>query len=455
MADQETSSALTRDIFGDKFVWGVATASYQIEGAVEEDGRKPSIWDTYSHTPGRTFNGETGDIACDHYHRYKQDVGLMRDLGLNGYRFSIAWPRVIPEGRGQVNQKGLDFYDRLVEELLKNGIEPYATLYHWDLPQVLQDEGGWKSRSTAQYFAEYADAVSRRLGDRVKGWITLNEPWCSAALGYIIGRHAPGEQDLVAGVRAAHHLMLGHGLALPVLRRNATRPDAEFGITLSLNYIEPGDDSQQAQEAAFMAENFANRWFLDPLFKGSYPEGLKPLIDPFLPVEPGDMELISGTMDFLGVNYYFRMLPLAIEDMATYKVRERKVPTSQYTEMGWEVWPEGLYNLLTQLQRDYDPAKMYITENGASFPDVLIDDQSGAAVHDPDRLKYLQDHFTAARLAMRDGVKLAGYFVWSLMDNYEWAFGYSRRFGITYVDYPTQRRILKDSGKWYQQFLRG
>ncbi len=455
MTNNEAVAALSRADFPEKFVWGTATASYQIEGAVKEDGRGQSIWDTFSHTPGKTFEGDNGDIACDHYHLYKQDVGLMHDLGLNGYRFSIAWPRILPEGRGTVNPKGLDFYDRLVDELLKNDIQPYATLYHWDLPQALQDNGGWKNRSTAKYFAEYADIVSRRLGDRVKSWITLNEPWCSAALGHMVGDHAPGERSMEAGVRAGHHLMLGHGLAMPVLRRNATRPDAEFGITLSLNYTEPGDDSQQAQESAVLVDAFANRWFLDPLFKGVYPEELAPYFNHYLPIQPGDMDIISGSLDFLGVNYYFRVLPLAVEDLSSFKLKTRKVPTSQYTKMGWEVWPEGLYNLLMQLNRDYQPAKMFITENGSAYEDVLVEDKSGPAVHDPDRLNYLRDHFNAAHQAIKDGVPLAGYFVWSLLDNFEWAYGYDRRFGLTYVDYPTQRRILKDSGRWYQQLIRG
>ena len=451
----ESTSGLSREAFGTNFVWGTATASYQIEGAVHEDGRGPSIWDTFSHTPGKVSKNATGDIACDHYHRYREDIALMRDMGLNGYRFSVAWPRVQPTGRGEVNQKGLDFYERLVEELLQNDIQPYLTLYHWDLPQPLQDQGGWKNRSTAQYFQEYADVVSRRLGDRIKGWITLNEPWVSAALGYIIGEHAPGEHDFAGGVRAGHHLMLGHGLALPVLRHNATRPDAEFGITLSLNYIEPGDDSQQAQEAAALTEAFSNRWFLDPLFKGQYPELLMPSFGSALPIEPGDMDIISGTVDFLGVNYYRRDLPLAIEDQATLKIKSRHVPESQYTSMGWEVYPDGLYKLLTAYNQEYKPAKLYITENGAAFEDRLEEEQGQPVVHDPDRRHYLQVHFEACQRAIADGVPLAGYFLWSLLDNFEWSFGYDRRFGVTYIDYPTQRRILKDSGRWYKEFIQG
>ncbi len=451
----QEAMSLSRAAFPANFVWGSATASYQIEGAVREDGRGPSIWDTYSHTPGKTSEGDTGDIACDHYHLYKQDVALMREIGLDSYRFSIAWPRIIPTGRGVVNQKGLDFYDRLVDELLKNDIQPYATLYHWDLPQTLQDAGGWTNRVTAEAFAEYADVVSRRLGDRVKGWITLNEPWCSAALGHMMGMHAPGSRSVHDGVRAGHHLLLGHGLALPTLRRNNSRPDAEFGITLSLNYFEPGDDTAEAQEATIMADAFSNRWFLDPLFKGVYPDVLDSMFNPHLPIQSGDMEIISGALDFLGVNYYFRSMPLAVEDANTFTLKTRQPKESQYTHMGWEVYPEGLHKLLVRLHQDYAPAKQYITENGSAFIDTLIEDQSGPVVHDPDRLNYLRNHFEAARLAIRDGVPLAGYFVWSLMDNFEWAYGYSRRFGLTYTDYPTQRRILKDSGKWYQQFLRG
>jgi beta-glucosidase len=446
---------ISRSDFPADFAWGTATAAYQIEGAVREDGRGASIWDTFSHTPGKTDQGDTGDVADDHYHRYREDVGLMREMGLNAYRFSISWPRIIPEGRGKVNPKGLDFYERLVESLLENGIQPYATLYHWDLPQALQAKGGWKERLTSEAFAEYADVVSRRLGDRVKGWITLNEPYVAAIIGHVEGRHAPGEKDLKAGIRAAHHLLLGHGLALPVLRANSRRADAEFGITLSTTYAEPGDDSQQAQEAAVMVDGFNNRLFMDPLFKGRYPAAIGHLIDPHLPIESGDMEKISAKMDFLGINYYFRTLALAVDDLTPSKVKARKVAGAQYTEMGWEVHPEGFYNLLKLVHEDYNPPKILITENGAAFADKLEEGQGGPAVHDPDRLNYLRDHFEAALKASREGVPVKGYFVWSFLDNFEWAYGFSKRFGIVYVDYPTQRRIVKDSGRWYQRFLRG
>ncbi|HEX2914327.1 MAG TPA: GH1 family beta-glucosidase [Chloroflexia bacterium] len=447
----EQQAGLSRTDFPDNFIWGTATASYQIEGAVEEDGRGPSIWDTFSHTPGKTSNGDTGDVADNHYHLYRRDVALMRQIGLNGYRFSISWPRILPEGRGQINQKGLDFYNRLVDELASNNILPFATLYHWDLPQALQDKGGWANRDTAKYFADYADKVSRKLGDRVKGWITLNEPWVAAVLGNLTGEHAPGLSSMETTVRAAHHLLLGHGLALPVLRENSQRADAEFGATLSFNYVEPGDD--HSEELAILKDAWDNRFFLDPLFKKNYPEELAGIINQYLPVEPGDMDIIGTPVDFLGVNYYFRTLPVAYEDKAKLTFKQRKNPGSQYTAMGWEVYPEGLRNLLVRFHKDYNVPKLYVTENGAAFEDRLQQDQSGAVVHDPDRLNYLRDHFEAARQAIKDGAPLAGYFVWSLLDNFEWAHGYSKRFGIVYVDYQNQQRVLKDSGKWLQQFL--
>jgi beta-glucosidase len=448
----ETATTLKRTDFPSDFYWGTATASYQIEGAVQEDGRGTTIWDTFSHTPGKVANGDNGDVACDHYHRYKEDIALMKELGLNSYRFSIAWSRLFPEGGGKLNSKGLDFYERLVEELLTNDIQPFATLYHWDLPQALEDKGGWTNRDTAKYFTDYADTVSRRLGDRVRGWITLNEPWVSAVLGHITGEHAPGKTDMMTGLHAAHHLLLAHGMALPVLRRNNTRPDAEFGITLSLTYVEPGNDSQQAAEAAEAVRQFTNDLFLDPLFKGKYPEVIAPF-EAMMPRQADDMDIISGANDFLGVNYYFRTSPVAIKNALTMELETRKYADSQYTAMGWEVYPMGLYNLLKQLHSTYAPPKLYITENGSAFEDKLEESKGVAAVHDPDRLNYLKKHFAAANLAMKDGVPLAGYFVWSLLDNFEWAYGYDRRFGITYVDYPTQRRIVKDSGRWYQEFL--
>ncbi|MBN9389247.1 MAG: beta-glucosidase [Chloroflexi bacterium] len=448
----EPKPELARSDFPADFAWGVATASYQIEGAVNEDGRSPSIWDTFSHTPGKVDNDDTGDVACDHYHRYKEDVGLMSQLGLNSYRFSIAWPRIVPEGKGEINLKGVDFYARLVDELLEKNIQPYATLYHWDLPQVLEDKGGWSNRDTALYFQEYADKISRLLGDRVKGWITLNEPWVASILGYLQGVHAPGLHSMEKAVRATHHMLLAHGLAVPALRRNALRSDAEVGVTLSFNYIEPGRPG--AEQLAQLKDAWDNRLFLDPLFKGAYPTELYPILSQYLPLEREDMEIISTPVDFMGVNYYFRTLPVEWADQATMSFKDRPNEGSEYTAMGWEIYPEGLYQLLTRFHRDYGIKKLYITENGSAFQDSVVEEDGNNFVHDAGRKKYLQEHFGAALRAYRDGVPLAGYFVWSLLDNFEWGYGYDKRFGIVYVDYPTQKRIIKDSAYWYESLLK-
>jgi beta-glucosidase len=447
----ETKTELSRAVFPVDFRWGVATASYQIEGAVHQDGRGPSIWDTFSHTPGKVENGDNGDVACDHYNRYSEDIALMVKLGINSYRFSMSWPRIFPEGTGKVNQAGLDFYSRLVDELLAAGIEPYATLYHWDLPQALEDQGGWSKRDTAYYFAEYADTVSRHLGDRVKGWITLNEPGVSATLGYLTGEHAPGLKSMNKAIRATHHLLLAHGLAIPRLRQNATRPDAELGITLSFNAVDPGDEN--ARELALLKDAWDNRLFLDPIFKGVYPGELFTVTNPHLPVEPDDMAIISTPVDFLGVNYYFRTLPVEWADQKNMSFKERYNEDAPHTVMGWEVHPEGLYKLLSRLHNDYRIQKIYITENGAAYEDKLVEEQGELFVHDPQRLDYLQQHFQATLKAIQEGAPVAGYFIWSLLDNFEWAYGYDKRFGIVYVDYPTQRRVIKDSGRWYQNFL--
>ncbi len=456
MYSEQTNVA--RSAFPHDFTWGVATAAYQIEGAVQEDGRGPSIWDTFAHTPGKIQDGSTGDIACDHYHRYRQDVALMQSLGVNAYRFSMSWSRVLPTGRGTVNEKGLDFYERLVDELLGKQIEPVVTLYHWDLPQALYDQGGWQVRSTAQAFAEYTEVVVRRLGDRVKYWITLNEPWVSAVLGHFTGEHAPGERDLGAAVRVAHHLLLAHGWAIPRIRQHATRSGTECGITLSLQYVEPAQETEEAHEAAQSYEMFVNRWFLDPLFKGKYPEPLMPSFAPHLTIEAHDWNIIAAPIDFLGINYYHRSLVQGMivnNEIGSPAFTFSRAPDAQYTEMGWEVYPQGLYRLLTSVQQEYQLPKIYITENGAAFVDHVEEANGEAVIHDPDRLHYVQAHIVAVQQAINAGVPVAGYFVWSLIDNFEWAFGYTKRFGLVYVDYPTQRRLLKDSGRWYQQFLRG
>lgn len=436
--------------FPEHFRWGTASAAYQIEGAVREDGRGESIWDRFCHTPGKIINGETGDIACDHYHRYPQDIQLMQELGLRNYRFSIAWPRILPNGRGQVNAAGLDFYERLVDALLSAGIEPFVTLYHWDLPQALQDEvGGWNSRETSHAFANYADVVSRRLGDRVKYWITLNEPWVSSFVGNEMGVHAPGLKDPRTAWQVSHNLLLGHGLAVPILRTNGNS-DTRVGITLVLTPVEPATDSMEDQQLALAADGKSNRWFLDPIFRGNYPQDVLDRLaqQNILPtIEAEDNAIIARPVDFLGLNYYYRTILHQKPDGCTEQVQPEG---AEYTTMGWEVYPQGLHTLLSRLHNEYHVPAVYITENGAAFPDTLSPDDQ---VHDPRRLNYLREHFLQAQQAISEGVPLLGYFVWSLTDNFEWAVGYTQRFGIIYVDYPTQRRIVKDSGHWYSKVI--
>ncbi len=439
------------------FLWGTATASYQIEGAVHEDGRGESIWDRFSHTPGKILDGSTGDVACDHYHRWREDIGLMKELGLKAYRFSLAWPRLLPNGRGPVNQAGLDFYSRLVDGLLAAGITPFATLYHWDLPQTLQDAGGWPDRATAEAFVEYADVASRALGDRVKHWITHNEPWCVSILSHQIGEHAPGWHDWPAALAAAHHVLLSHGWAVPVLRQNS--PGAEVGITLNFTPATPASDRPEDVAATRWFDGFFNRWFADPLYRGAYPEDMVAAYtaaghlsgggSAF--VHPDDMAAIATPLDFLGVNYYTRaVIGSAGEEAAAPTPVQTEAANAEHTEMGWEVYPAGLHDLLVRLETDYHPGKLYVTENGASYSDGP---SAEGRVPDERRRLYLRDHFAACKQAIDDGVPLAGFFVWSLMDNFEWAKGYTQRFGIVWVDYATQQRTPKDSALWYAQVI--
>jgi beta-glucosidase len=431
------------------FVWGAATASYQIEGAWQADGKGESIWDRFSHTPGKVENGDTGDVACDHYHRWREDVGLMQALGLNGYRFSISWPRVLPNGRGPANAAGIDFYDQLVDGLLAAGIQPYATLYHWDLPQALQNLGGWGNRDVVNWFADYADLVSRRLGDRVQHWITHNEPWVVAFMGEWFGVHAPGGRDLRRALLASHHLLLSHGLALEPLRANAGAA-AQLGITLNFHPTYPASDRAEDEAAARRQDGFLNRWFMDPLTRGRYPDDVAELFEAAM-VEPkaDDMAIISRPFDFLGVNYYTRMVCKAGSD-APLRV-DRVEQRGEHTEMGWEVYPEGLYDLLMRLHRDYAPRSLFVTENGAAYADQL--DAQGQ-VRDGRREAYLREHFVQAQRAIAAGAPLRGYFIWSLMDNFEWSHGYGKRFGLIHVDYETLTRTIKQSGHWYSQVTR-
>ncbi|NWJ48589.1 MAG: beta-glucosidase [Chloroflexi bacterium] len=431
------------------FVWGAATASYQIEGAWDEDGKGLSIWDTFAHTPGKIKDGSTGDVACDHYNKWREDISLMKNLGLHAYRFSVSWPRILPDGSGKVNQDGLDFYDRLVDWLLDHAIDPYVTLYHWDLPQALQDKGGWVNRDTVQAYVEYAGIVADRLGDRVKHWITFNEPWVSAVLGYGVGEHAPGHKNLGEAIQVGHHLLLAHGLTVPVLRERI-EPEAEVGITLSLSLGTPADDSNESREATKRHALFMNRWFLHPLFKGSYPEEMEPILDMMqLKREPEDAAAIAAPLDFLGVNYYIRNLVKDGTDFPPVNLQFVKNPNAKYTEMDWEVYPQGIRELLLEVNNEYSPPKIYITENGAALPDKLEDGQ----VHDVDRVEYLRGYLSEVGKAIEQGVPVNGYFYWSLMDNFEWAWGYTKRFGLVYVDFDTQHRIIKDSGLLYKEII--
>ena len=431
--------------FPPDFVWGAATASYQIEGAVHADGRGESVWDRFSATPGNVRGGDTGDVACDFYNRFRDDVALMGELGLGAFRFSISWPRVLPDGRGTVNQRGLDFYDRLVDELLAREIEPFATLFHWDSPQALEADGGWRARQTAEAFAEYAETVAARLGDRVRYWITHNEPWVYAWIGHAWGEHAPGLTSEPDAVAVAHHLLLGHGLAVNAIRQHV--PDAQVGITLNLSHAYPASDSPEDEAATWRVDGEGNRWFLDPIFRGAYPADLLERNEQVAPfVRDGDFDVMSTPIDFLGINNYFRFVVSA----GSAGPRFVQADHAALTDMGWEVYPEGLRRLLVRVAEDYAPAAIYVTENGAAFGDVRVHD---GRVHDPERVAYLESYIGAVGDAIADGAPVRGYFVWSLLDNFEWAHGFSKRFGIVYVDYPTLERVPKDSFYWYRDFI--
>ncbi|MBD5786427.1 family 1 glycosylhydrolase [Cellulosimicrobium terreum] len=471
------------------FLWGAATAAYQIEGGARADGRRDSIWDAFSRVPGAVVNGDTGDEACDHYHRYRDDVALMRELNLGAYRFSSSWARVRPDG-GSINPAGLAFYDRLVDELLTAEILPWITLYHWDLPQALEEAGGWANRDTAYRFAEYAVTMHEALGDRVGVWTTLNEPWCSAFLGYTAGVHAPGRRSRPDGLAAAHHLMLGHGLAVQALRERA--PGANLGLTLNFTVADPVDPADPADvDAARRIDGQFNRIFLDPVLRGEYPDDILEDVAPYGlldHVRDGDLATISTPIDTLGVNYYnggavsahpqtvdpdasgagadggTRPEGVRADDDAPVRATSSPYPAADgvhthsrdlpTTDMGWEVQPEGLTRLLVRLQEEYTGPKgiaLYVTENGAAYPDAVGPD---GAVDDQDRLSFIDSHLRATKDAVDAGADVRGYFAWSLLDNFEWALGYTKRFGIVRVDYETQERTVKSSGRWYATVAR-
>ena len=460
------------------FLWGAATAAYQIEGAVAEDGRTPSIWDTYSHSPGRVRNGDTGDTAADHYHRFHDDIALMSRLGLQAYRFSVSWSRVQPTGRGPAVERGLDFYRALVDGLLAAGITPVATLYHWDLPQELEDAGGWPVRDTAERFGDYAALLADALGDRVAVWTTLNEPWCSAFLGYGSGAHAPGRTEPASALRAAHHLNLGHGRAIAALRA-ALPASAQLSITLNLHEVRPLSGSIADREAARRIDAVGNRVFTGPILDGGYPEDLLAdtahLLDWDDLVRPGDTAAISAPIDLLGINYYTPTLVssrlgtdghgagtgAATRDDGHGRSEHSPwpgsetvifhLPPGERTAMNWSIDPTGLYDLLTRISREHPQLPLVVTENGAAFDDYVNPE---GEVRDPERIAYLHTHLAAVHAAIADGADVRGYFLWSLMDNFEWAYGYGKRFGAVYVDYATQRRIPKASAHWYAEAIR-
>jgi len=429
--------------FPHNFLWGAASAAYQVEGAWNEDDRAESIWDRFSHIPGNVTGGDTGDIACDHYHRYEEDIAFMRKLGLKAYRFSTSWSRILPAGRGRINLKGLDFYDRLVDLLCAANIEPLLTLYHWDLPQVLQDEGGWDNRDTAYAFADYTALMVKRLGDRVKYWTTLNEPNVITFIGFLTGEHAPGFKDQRMAYQVAHNLMVAHGLGVQTIR--ATKPDVNAGIVLNLWMADPASESLADVSAAnqFWDEN--ETLFLDPLFKGHYPPAVYDKVGRNMPkVQDGDMALIAQKLDYVGINYYSRHVVSAAGVV-------EKIQGSEYTEMGWEVCAPALRRMLVKINSGYKLPPIYITENGVSFKDEVSAD---GKIDDPRRIEYLKNHFIQTRLAMLDGVDVRGYMVWSLMDNFEWGYGFSKRFGLIRVDYATQKRTVKASGEWYAEVIK-
>jgi beta-glucosidase len=437
--------SIDRDLahrFPPDFVWGVATSSFQIEGAAHEDGKGESIWDRFCRVPGAIADGSHGDLACDHVHRLEADLDLIAGLGVDAYRFSVSWPRVQPDGRGAFNEAGLAFYERLVDGLLARGIRPYLTLNHWDLPQALQDAGGWAARETVHHFVAYARHVAARMGDRVMAITTHNEPWVIAVLGHESGIFAPGIKSRATAMQVAHHLLLSHGLAVQALRADGCR--ARLGIVLNLSPIGPASDSPEDAAAAWLEDGRSVRWYMDPLFKGEYPADVWQHLGGDVPqVEPGDAVAIATPMDFLGINYYTRGV---VSASGAWSAQTSGKPL---TDMGWEVVPEGLTELLTRMHRDWSLPPLYVMENGAAFQDTLVDGR----VHDADRTAYIASHIAAVADAMDRGVPMAGYMVWSLMDNFEWASGYAKRFGIVHVDYATLQRTPKDSYRWYRGFL--
>ena len=437
-------------VFPKEFLWGATTASYQIEGAAFEDGKGESIWDRFAHTPGRISDGTNGDVGCDHYHLYKDDIAIMKELGLQAYRLSISWPRIFPDGTGQPNAKGIEFYKNLLEELRANGIKTMVTLYHWDLPQTLQDKGGWVNRQIADDFELYARHVFEQLDGLVDWWITFNEPFCSAFLGYWKGVHAPGIQDYSSALAASHHLLLAHGKAVRAFRETGTK--GEIGITLNMDYYYPLNDCDEDRRAAELSHAAFNAWFADPIFKGKYPEAMLDFYRDkvVLPeIHESDLALISEKLDFLGLNHYFSDTNTPCPDKWPLGVKTDFIGGDR-TDMGWGINPDGFYDLLMRLNKDYGDIPIYITENGCATRDIV---NVRGEVEDHNRIDFLTRYISAAHRALKDGVNLKGYYQWSLLDNFEWSFGFSKRFGIVHVDYKTLKRTIKKSGRWYSEVI--
>ena len=429
------------------FIWGVATSSFQIEGATHEGGRGPSIWDTFCKVPGKVANGDTGDVACDHYHRYNEDLDLMKWMGVDAYRFSVAWSRVLPNGVGAINNAGLDFYDRIVDGALERGIQPWLTMYHWDLPQALQDRGGWNNREIVGWFEEYADVLTSRLGDRVKHWMTLNEPLCSAWIGHLYGDMAPGIKDLQTALNASHHLLMSHGIASQITRSNVK--DAKVGIVINVTPAVPATDSEDDHRAATLADGFDNRWFLNPVFGQPYPADVIEALGKSPQIAAGDMTLINQPMDFLGVNFYFRQTISSNPQGSPLPIKNIRRENVKRTAMDWDVHAPAFEEILTRIHREYKPREMYITENGSAWNDMMV----AGEIDDQERISYLQSHLDALFAAEKLGAPICGYFAWSFMDNFEWAYGYDKRFGLVYVDYNSQKRTPKKSAHFYRDLL--
>lgn len=430
------------------FLWGAATAAYQIEGAAKSHGRSPSIWDVFAETPGNTHNGDTGLIACDHYNRVEEDLDLLVELGLSAYRFSVSWSRIIPTANGVINQEGIDFYNRLIDGLIQRGITPFLTIYHWDLPQYLHEQGGWNSRESVEWFALYTQVLIENFGDRVQHWITINEPHCVAWFGYFRGWFAPGIQNLQTSINVAHHLLLAHGTATRLIRQQI--PNSKVGIAPGLTPVYPASDSPEDLAAAAFMDAYDIRWFLDPIYGRGYPREALERLGVTPPIHQGDMEIISTSTDFLGVNFYLRQVVKSAPDSDFFGVDGVDTPGTPTTDMGWEINPEALTNLLKRLHRDYPINEIFITENGSAWPDQL----EAGSVHDLKRIEYLKAHLTAINASIDEGVPVHGYFAWSLLDNFEWTHGYNKRFGIVFVDYQTQKRTIKDSGRWYSNYIK-